>query len=71
MFYDDTKMQFAMTLKGMHTSQVKHTTSTNSLSVGFVFGALLTLTLAASVQAWVVEADTNDNEDTASKCKIL
>ena len=37
------------------------------LSVGFVLGALLTLTLAASVQAWEVEADTNDNEDTASK----
>ena len=41
------------------------------LSVGFVLGALLTLTLAASVQAWVVEADTNDNDDTVSKCKIL
>ena len=31
MFYDDTKMQFAMTLKGMHTSQVKHTLKTAGL----------------------------------------
>ena len=37
------------------------------LSVGFVLGALVTLTLTASVQAWKFEADTYNNEETVSK----